>query len=481
MYHLIAAIDNKNGISKNNTIPWYISKDLQFFKQKTLNSYIIMGKNTWLSLKKPLPNRIHIVISTTLKKSPHNPPDHIFKDFKSCMIFLTTQNISSKYRSDYSSLYSLSPEITKNIFIIGGSRLYEEAMLYKNCEYIYITEIYKDFKCDNFFPTLPTYFKKTDVSKFNYDSKSDTFFRFITYKKIDLQTRIWNNIEEEQYLNLMRNILENGTSKIDRTEVGTLSLFGQSLSYDISDTFPILTTRKQFFRGIFEELMFYLRGQTNNQILVDKGIHVWTPNTTKQFLENNNLDLKEGDMGPTYGFNFRHFGSEYIDCDFPYIEKNGMDQLDEVIHLIKNNPNSRRMIISLWDPVNNKKCALPSCLCWYQFYVRDNYLDLLIHIRSSDYFLANNWNTCTGALFVYLICHLKDINLKPGRIVVNMGDVHIYKNHIDAVKMSLTRSPKPFPKLYIKNKKEHITDFQFNDISLIGYHPEPSIKVDMAV
>lgn len=455
LFNLIVAFDQHRGISKNQTIPWSLPKDLQHFKQKTLNSYIIMGRLTWLSLKKKLPQRTHIVISTTLEKNDEHSPDYIFKDLETCLSYLQRHDSLVKY-----------------IFIIGGSRLYKEAILYNHCQYIYTTQIYHNYECDNFFPSIPFHFKTMGVSPFQYDN--DTYYRYITYKKIDLSTPIWYNFEEKNYYSLLQRILKQGIEKNDRTGVGTLSLFAETLSYDISDTFPILTTRKQFFRGIFEELLFYLRGQTNNQILVDKGIHIWSANTSKEFLEKNNLHLEQGDMGPTYGFNFRHFGAEYDDCD-------GVDQLQEVINLIKNNPDSRRIIISLWDPKNNKKCALPSCLCWYQFYVRNGFLDLLIHIRSSDYFLANNWNTCTGALFVYLICHLKDIHLKPGKLTVNMGDVHIYKTHIKAVEESLEREPQPFPKLHIHSEKECITDFNFKDVELIGYTPQENIKVDMAI
>ncbi len=477
LYNLIVAIDNKSGISKNNIIPWYIPQDLKYFKKKTEYSYVVMGKNTWLSLKKPLENRINVVISTTLKKSDSNPPHHIFNSFENFLSFIKLK----KVQKDYSPLYNTTT-LSDDIYIIGGSRLYKESMMYSNCIYIYTTEIYKNFECDNFFPTIPNHFKTVNVGKFNYDKNTDTYFRHITYKKIDLYSRLWKNLEEENYLNLLRDILNNGIQKNDRTNIGTISLFGHSLSYDISDTFPILTTRKQFFRGIFEELMFYLRGQTDNNILVNKGIHIWTKNTTREFLDNKNLNNhKEGDMGSTYGFNFRHFGFDYYGCDYNYVNGNGFDQLSHIINLIKNEPDSRRIIISLWDPNNNKNAALPSCLCWYQFYVRKNFLDLIIHIRSSDYFLANNWNTCTGALFVNLICNLKDINLVPGRLIVNMGDVHIYKNHIEEVKNSLERTPKPFPKLNIVNKKDNITDFNFEDVKLIGYSPQNSIKVDMAV
>ena len=477
-YNLIVAIDNKRGISKNNIIPWNIPQDLKYFKKITEYSYVVMGKNTWLSLNKPLINRINIVISTTLNISDCiHPPNHIFKSFQHFLSFIESQNI----KQDYSPFYNKNT-LSENIFIIGGSRLYSEAINYPNCNSIYITEIYKDYDCDNFFPTIPNNFKIIEVGKFNYNKTTNTYFRNFVYKKNDIYTPSWKNIEEQNYLNLLKDILNNGIEKNDRTGVGTLSLFGNSLTYDISDTFPILTTRKQFFRGIFEELMFYLRGQTDNNILVKKGIHIWTKNTSREFLDSKNLHHhKEGDMGSTYGFNFRNFGSEYYGCDYNYVNGNGFDQLTYIINLIRYNPDSRRIIISLWDPNNNKNAALPSCLCWYQFYVRNNFLDLIIHIRSSDYFLANNWNTCTGALFVYLICNLNDINLTPGRLIVNMGDLHIYKNHLQAVKTSLERIPNPFPKLHILNKKDNITDFNFEDIKLIGYKPQNSIKVEMAV
>lgn len=291
---------------------------------------------------------------------------------------------------------------------------------------------------------------------------------------------LWENREEQAYLNLLDTIIECGDVRVDRTGIGTYSLFGQKLEYDISDTFPILTTRKQFFRGIFEEFMMYLRGQTDNKILTDKNIHIWDKNTTREFLDQRQLNhLPEGDMGQTYGFNFRHFGGEYKNCK----EKGegGCDQLMEVIHLLKTDPKSRRMIINLWDAQHNHLSALPSCLCMYQFYVRGNYLDLIIYLRSSDYFLANNWNTCTGSLFVYLLCHTEGIELKPGKLTVMMGDVHVYNSHIKKIKECSKRKPKPFPKLLVKRCYETITDFKFDDLELIGYDPLPRVTVEMAI
>ena len=221
----------------------------------------------------------------------------------------------------------------------------------------------------------------TDVSPFQYSKNKDCndnpyLFRFITYNrhknnKID---ELSFTSEEDEYLNLMRNILYSGVSNDDRTGVGTLSIFGSMLKYNLRDTFPLCTTKKMFFRAIFEELMFYLSGKTDNKILQEKNIHVWDGNTTREFLDKRGLShYEEGDLGQTYGFNFRHFGAEYKGCSYDYGTNTehsvGYDQLANVIHLIKNDPGSRRIIIDLWDCASIHKAALPSCLCKYQFNV----------------------------------------------------------------------------------------------------------------
>ena len=193
--------------------------------------------------------------------------------------------------------------------------------------------------------------------------------------------------------------------------------------------------------------MLYLSGQTNNKILNEKNIHIWDGNTSREFLDNRGLNhYQEGDMGETYGFNFRHYGGFYGTCNDNY-NGIGFDQLEYVLYLIKNDPNSRRIIINLWNPATMNKAALPACLCFYQFYVdtKNKKLNLQIYIRSSDYFLANNWNTLTGAFLVNMICNLKDINLTPGKLTVITGDTHIYKNHIDQVNENLTRTPRHLP------------------------------------
>ena len=285
----------------------------------------------------------------------------------------------------------------------------------------------------------------------------------------------------------MNKILNEGQSNNDRTGVGTLSVFGAMLKFDLRDTFPISTTKRIFFRAIFEELMLYLSGKTDNTILQDKGIHVWDGNTSREFLDKRGLThYPTGDMGQTYGFNMRHYGGVYTDCKTEYPPGYGYDQLANVIHLIKNDPYSRRIIIDLWDPSTIDKAALPSCLCKYQFNVNveKRELNLAIYLRSSDYFLANNWNTCTGALLVHMICNLEGVELTPGELTVFIADAHIYKSHIEQVKKNLARRPYPYPKLLVngnEQKKKNIMDFVWEDFELVGYKCHPGIKAEMAV
>jgi thymidylate synthase len=384
------------------------------------------------------------------------------------------------------------------------------------------TEIYnKSLECDTFFPKIDN-MTILDISNFQQSKKNDResiWYRFITYSRLhsktlnsSLNSSLYRPVqssvgikEELEYLSLMRQILETGKSNNDRTGVGTLSIFGAMLKYDLRDTFPISTTKRIPLRMVFEELMLYLSGKTDNAILQEKGIHIWDGNTTREFLDGRGLtEYKEGDFGETYGFNFRHYGGDYRGCNKEYLlptQENagyGFDQLGYVINLIKTDPYSRRMIIDLWNPATQHKAALPPCLCKYQFNVdvERKELNLAIYLRSSDYFLANNWNTCTGALLVHLICNLEGVELTPGELTVFMADAHIYKSHIEQVRENLSRVPFPYPKLLIKleedngngngkqikkQKKKDILEFKWEDIELLGYKSHPSIKAEMAV
>jgi len=507
MFDLIVAVSKKNGIGKDNTIPWKIKPDLKYFKNITteesgsiypFSNFVIMGRKTWESIPKefrPLSNRYNIILSNSDIKVEDGVS--VFNSLDKALNFCNSYTKSFEDKSKQAQL--LAERVywdeggKPRIFVIGGERVYKEALEHSLCNRLYITQIYKDYDCDKFFPNISNGNKKNlwqkfyleSVSKFqNYES---IYFRYLVYKNIKNSSPYinhWENIEEQQYLNTLQDIKDNGIENLDRTGVGTLSLFGKNFNYNLRDTFPILTTRRIFFRAVFEELMLYLRGQTNNNILKDKGIHIWDGNTSREFLDKRGLsEYSEGDMGETYGFNFRHFGGEYKGFGENYTNQ-GFDQLGYVINLIKNDPNSRRIIINLWNPKTLHKATLPSCLCQYQFYVdtKKKELSLQIYIRSSDFYLANNWNTCTGGLLVHLLCNTNGIDLTPGDLIVCTGDTHIYKTHLECVRENLEYAPKPFPKLVIKKELENIEDFEYSDLELIGYSPIKNYsKASMAV
>lgn len=501
-FKLIVACDTKNGIGKNNDIPWKLTKELHYFKKITtysnnpfLLNVVIMGRKTWESIPnkfRPLTNRINIILTKT--------PDNYDNDETKMknVFFCSSMN---KCIDLLETIQHVNPD---NIFIIGGASIYEEALANYNCSKIYFTEVYKNYECDKFFPKLPDYFKLTNVSKFisdtNKSNETEEYYRNLVYinsrntnmnsttqnwehSDFCKNTQLWENKEEKQYLDCINKIISLGESKIDRTEVGILSVFGETFKYDLTDTFPALTTRRQFLRGVFEELKFYISGKTDNKILNDNNISIWNANTTREFLDKRGLShYPEHDMGETYGFNFRHYGAEYKTCKENYTGL-GFDQVKYVLDLIKNDPTSRRIIIDIWNCSTIHKASLPPCLCKYQFNVNveQKQLNLMVYLRSSDFFLANNWNVCTGAFFVHMICNLKDIDLTPGILTVVTGDTHIYSNHIEQAKENLERIPRPFPKLIVTEKKDNLEDFEFSDMKIIGYKPYKSISASMAV
>ena len=520
-------------------------------------SIVIMGRKTWQSIPdkfKPLNNRFNIILSndcnyntntnTNTNNNNNNTNTNTNTNNNNTNTNNTNTNVSKKkcdniksgtkvttwdnffngvYLDVENELYTMAlnkygddgkiHNKTFNYYIIGGEQIYNKAIESNFNLIIHATEIYTTHKqslvCDTFFPKIENviinnvsiFYKSIKLSPLDILNNIPNFpiwYRFITYSRTlnTIPTMTIFITPETNYLELMSNILYSGQSNNDRTGVGTLSVFGAMLKYDLHDTFPISTTKRIFFRAIFEELMLYLSGKTDNAILQEKGIHVWDGNTTREFLDKRGLShYVVGDMGQTYGFNMRHYGATYLGCKTEYPKTYGYDQLENIINLIKTEPTSRRIIIDLWDPSTIENAALPSCLCKYQFNVNveEKTLNLIIYLRSSDYFLANNWNTCTGALFVHLLCNLEGINLTPGNLTVFIADAHIYKSHIEQVKINLERKPHPYPKLLVCGgsvcsggiqhiqKKKNILEFTFEDLELLGYVAHPNIKADMAI
>ena len=285
---------------------------------------------------------------------------------------------------------------------------------------------------------------------------------------------------ESQYINLIKHILENGISKDDRTGIGTLSIFGYNMKFNLRESFPLLTTKKVYWKGVVEELLWFISGSTDSNKLKEKGVKIWEGNSSREFLDSRGLShYDQGDIGAGYGFQWRHFGAKYTNMYDSY-EGQGIDQLKDVIYKIKNTPDDRRIIMSAWNPADIDKMALPPCHIFVQFWVDTNKKELhsQMYQRSCDVGLGVPFNIASYALLTCIIAKLCD--LTPGDFHYCMGDTHIYKNHIDAMKLQITRDPYDFPKINIKDITD-IDNIKFDDIELIDYKYYENIKMNMAV
>jgi len=274
------------------------------------------------------------------------------------------------------------------------------------------------------------------------------------------------------YLELLDDILSNGVQKGDRTGTGTLSVFGRQYRHNLQDGFPLLTTKKVHFKGIANELIWFLNGDTNTQWLKENGVSIWD-----EWADDN------GDLGPLYGEQW---------TSWPTKDGGTINQIDYVVNCLKNNPNSRRILFHGWNveylpdesvsPQENVKqgrMALPPCHLLYQFYVANNRLSAQLYIRSSDSFLGLPYNTTSLALLVHMLAQQCDLDV--GEVIVTTGDSHIYSNHIEQVNTQLAREPRALPTLNIKRKPASIYDYTFEDFEIIGYDPHPPIKAPVAV
>jgi len=297
--------------------------------------------------------------------------------------------------------------------------------------------------------------------------------------------------EEYQYLDLIRRVLDTGETRPDRTGTGTLSIFAPpSFRFSRADSsLPLLTTKRTFWRGIVEELLWFIHGSTDSTILSQKGVKIWDGNGSKAFLESRGLGhRREGDLGPVYGFQWRHFGAEYTDCEGDYTGK-GVDQLKECIEKIKTNPTDRRIILSAWNPKDIPLMALPPCHVMYQFYVHlpqssdpmaKPRLSCLMYQRSADLGLGIPFNIASYALLTHMIAHVTGTDAHE--LIIQLGDAHVYRDHVEALEEQLKREPVPFPKLrWAREDIENIDDFVASDIVVEGYKPQSTIAMKMSV
>lgn len=287
----------------------------------------------------------------------------------------------------------------------------------------------------------------------------------------------------KQYIDLCNYILNNGVKKDDRTGTGTISVFGYQMRFNLGEGFPLLTTKKVHLKSIIHELLWFISGSTNIKYLVDNDVRIWNDwpydlykkspdfqgETIEEFAakikESDELAKKYGNLGPVYGKQWRDF--------------NGVDQLSNLIEQIKTNPNSRRLIISAWNPAEVDKMALPPCHSFMQFYVAEGKLSCQLYQRSADVFLGVPFNIASYALFTMMIAQV--CGLEPGDFVHTLGDAHIYLNHLDQVNKQIKRSLRPLPKMVINPNVKSIFDFKYEDFTLLNYNPHSGIKGKVAV
>ena len=285
---------------------------------------------------------------------------------------------------------------------------------------------------------------------------------------------------EYQYLNLLSRVIEQGERRQTRNGY-TYSVFGGNLHFDLQNGFPLLTTKRVFFRGVIEELLWFIRGKMDSKLLEEKGVNIWKGNSSRQYLDSIGLtSYREGDCGAVYGHQWRHFGATYRDCDTDYTG-NGIDQLAECIRQIKHEPGSRRILMSAWNPTQMPEMVLPPCHVSYQFYVsgeNNQYLSCMMYQRSADSFLGLPFNIASVSLLTHIIAHFTGKIAKD--VYISIGDIHIYEEHLPVVKEQLTRKPYQFPTIRINGDiPTNIEDYTNDMIMLENYVSHGTLKAEM--
>lgn len=478
---IVAACESNGGIGMDGALPWpNLTNDMKNFKAVTNNHAVVMGRRTYESIPlkyRPLPNRLSIVLSSK-SRTELSLPDPVL--------------LAGSFIAAHELLKAHGRSI---VYVIGGESVYREAFRYPEWSTrVYLTSVLSDFDVDTFFPmdalTKPeSPFTLLSISSDHCDNGVNYTFKEYARRSFE-DTGVENSDkgkpiigvtdrhEEHQYLDSIRRILGTGVSRGDRTGTGTVALFGEHMRFSLRESFPLLTTKRVFWRGVVEELLWFLKGRTNANELAEKKVHIWDANGSRQFLDSRGFSEREvGDLGPVYGFQWRHFGATYTDMHADYTGK-GVDQLTEVIETIRKNPNDRRMIMTAWNPAATDQMALPPCHLLCQFFVANGELSCQMYQRSCDMGLGVPFNIASYAL---LTCLIADVTgLKRGDFIHVLGDTHVYKNHVDALQQQLLREPRPFPKLHIQHRDD-IEEFGIGDITLEGYDPHGALPMKMAV
>lgn len=515
---LIGAFCNDFIIGCNNTLPWDNSEDMKFFREMTLNKIIIMGKNTFESLNsKGLKNRFNVILHRETNK-------HV----------LVRDGIYCFHTTSYDLIHDIKnnkpSNIEDEIFVIGGAKIYNLFLDNFNVDEIYLNVIKSpilkvETECVKFpYHKLTNKFRMVSYTKgetVNYmkfeklEKETDNCYedliedilisnRFlpnydIPVSSYDIPVSSYDipvssyDIQKESLQDIEQEIASDGATQSilgirrDRTKVGTIGVFGKTLRYNLQNGFPLITTKLMGWKSIMKELLFFLRGDTNTKILEQPPVPVtiWKGNTTREFLDNRGLhDYPVGEMGPMYGYVWRHYGKE---------TGKEFDQLEYVIDLLKTDPYSRRIIMTTYSPLYLEKSVLMPCHgIVVQFYVsiRHNACDekinqknlsLLVYCRSQDVALGTPYNIASYAMMLHIIA--KKVDMQPYELIMNLGDTHIYSNHIENTIKQIKNNPYPFPIFNVSDdvKTKDWNDLTIDDFSIDGYYSHEKINYQMAI
>lgn len=460
MFDIIVAHNYNDGIGLCGKIPWSCPEDLRLFKKLTSDSVLIMGRKTVESLPK-LPGRIIFCLSRSGNLTMDNNESKIFSDLEQAL----------------QAAKDLHPN--KKVFVAGGAEIYNLVLTtaLDHVDNIHISVIDDFTICDTHVPDIWS-------SVRSYSTPFTLVERVILVPHTNSIYYHFakGNIQESQYISILKEITQHGVIRQGRNGE-TKSLFGKNMTFDLRKGFPLLTTKKMFFRGIIEELLFFLRGDTNSKLLEEKGVKIWKGNTNRAFLDKLCMyERKEGIMGPLYGYQWRFFNAKYDEKTGKPLEQ-GIDQLKLVVDTIRKDPCSRRIMMTDFNPAQATEGVLYPChSIIMQFYVSDFFLDMYCYNRSQDFFLGTPFNIASSALLLSLIASVT--NLTPRYLYMGLGDVHIYQPHYVHVLEQIERLPHPFPKLVMKKVPKEISDLETltsEDIGIENYHSHSAIKAEMVI
>lgn len=519
-FEIVFACDNSSGIGINrddnkNTIPWKITEDMKFFReltksvpghvlgtvpiqesdpnsdQKTIQTQIkyinavIMGRKTADTFQKPLPDRLNVVITSN-------------QQYRTGEGFIVFNTLDSALKGLKDNTGVPSGHQLHKVFVIGGAVLGETAVKHRRCRGVYLNKISHDYECD--IKLSKDFIDVLEGPKNNFVKTQS--LEIVFCKNLNKNVQIaytkytYLNREEDQYLQMLEKILDHGDYRETRN-AKTYSIFGERLEFDMANGFPLLTTKQVFFRGIAEEDLLFLRGQTDTKFLEDKKVMIWHDNTTKEFLLNNKKNLEEFDMGPMYGYQWRHFGALYKGCHANY-DGQGVDQLQNAIDLLVRDPHSRRILMTTYNPAQAEEGVLYPCHgLTVQFYVeKNNRISLQMYQRSADSILGAPFNIASYALLLHIVVELVNnhelrkhtSDYTPGRVIMIFGDTHIYSDekgdHVVTAKEQLARRYETYPFCDFKLKKRLYTlkdldTLQTTDMEITNYISGSALKAKM--